>query len=373
MEQFEVEYVVVGAGVVGLSVARALAQLGKDVLLVDQAETIGTGISSRNSEVIHAGIYYPEGSLKARLCLQGKQMLYRYCTENQIPHKRLGKLIVAQNDADLSRLAGIQQHAQRNGVDDICFFDQNQLKAHEPELNAKAALYSPSTGIIDSHAFMQQLQADFEYAGGQCVFNTQLRIVSNKNQGICLESLQDGTRILAKQCINATGLGAVSFCQDVMARAQAYLPKAYFAKGCYFSYQGRVPFQRLIYPIPENGGLGVHLTLDMNRVAKFGPDVDWLPENKELNYDVEIAKRDAFAQAIRRYWPALEETKLCPDYAGIRPKISGPAEPAADFSIRGEREHGVKGLINLLGIESPGLTSALAIAEYVLSMPDFNE
>jgi L-2-hydroxyglutarate oxidase LhgO len=365
LDQFEVECLVVGAGVVGLAVARALAKQGKEVILVEQTEGIGNGISSRNSEVIHAGIYYPKGSLKARLCVEGKELLYQYCSRNHIPHQKLGKLIVAQNGAELLKLDAIQKHAQDNGVLDLSYLSKRKLSEIEPELSSIAALYSPSTGIIDSHAYMLQLQADFENAGGQCIFNTKLKAVKSDGLGLHLESEHDSTRILAKQCINATGLSAVSFCQGLQGFPEAVLPKAYFAKGSYFSYQGKVPFQHLIYPVPVNGGLGVHLTLDMNNAAKFGPDVDWLLEGEAFNYKVDPAKKDAFLSAVKSYWPDINEAKLCADYAGIRPKISGPSDTAADFCIQTETVHGVPGYINLFGIESPGLTASLAIAGMV--------
>ncbi len=365
MDQFEVECLVVGAGVIGLAVARALAHQGKDVVLVEQTDGIGNGISSRNSEVIHAGIYYPKDSLKAQLCVKGKTLLYQYCLENHIPHQKLGKLIVAQTEADILKLQSIRLHAQENGVLDLMFLSQKELSSIEPDLSSVAALFSPSTGIIDSHAFMLQLQADFENVGGQCIFNTKLKALKFDAFGIHVESENDNTKIIAKQCINAAGLNAVSFCQSLQGFSPVILPKAYFAKGNYFSYQGKVPFKHLIYPVPVHGGLGVHLTLDMNKAAKFGPDVEWLADNEPFDYRVDESKKSDFVKAVKTYWPALNESKLCADYSGIRPKISGPSDIAADFCIQGEEVHGIKGFINLLGIESPGLTSALAIAELV--------
>ncbi|MFT6904930.1 MAG: L-2-hydroxyglutarate oxidase LhgO [Oleiphilaceae bacterium] len=367
MEQFDIECLVVGAGVVGLAVARELAKQGKEVVLVEQTKSIGNGISSRNSEVIHAGIYYPKDSLKAKLCVEGKNLLYSYCLQHQIPHQKLGKLIVAQNEAEMLKLESIHKHAIDNGVDDLRYISQQELSLLEPELSSIAALYSPSTGIIDSHAYMLQLQADFENAGGQCIFNTKLKAIDIDEFGIHLESESDGTKILAKQCVNATGLNAISFCQDLKSFAVPILPKAYFAKGSYFSYQGKVPFKHLIYPVPVNGGLGVHLTLDMNNSAKFGPDVEWLLDNEPLNYKVDESKKSGFVKAVKSYWPNLNESRLCADYSGIRPKISGPSETAADFCIQAEEIHGIKGYINLFGIESPGLTASLAIAELVVA------
>lgn len=367
MEQFDVECLVVGAGVIGLAVARALAKQGKEVVLVEQTNSIGNGISSRNSEVIHAGIYYPKDSLKATLCVEGKNLLYRYCLEHQIPHQKLGKLIVAQNEAERLKLESIHKHAIDNDVLDLVVLSKQELTLIEPELSSIAALYSPSTGIIDSHAYMLQLQADFENSGGQCVFNTKLKAIKSDAFGIHLASESDGTKIRAKQCINATGLNAVSFCQKLKGFPTSALPKAHFAKGSYFSYQGKVPFKHLIYPVPVSGGLGVHLTLDINNFAKFGPDVDWLLANEAFDYRVDESKKRNFLDAVKTYWPGVDETRLCADYSGIRPKIAGPSDAAEDFCIQGEDVHGIKGYINLFGIESPGLTASMAIAELVVS------
>lgn len=365
MEQYEVNYVVVGAGVIGLAIARQLALLGKEVLLLEKSSRSGEGISSRNSEVIHAGIYYPKGSLKAELCVQGKAMLYDYCRQYHIPFRQQGKLIVACNQAEQLKLANIQQHAVHNGVIDIQRLSRNELSRLEPELASVEALYSPSTGTLDSHAYMLQLQADFENAGGLCVFNSDIVALKTDSEGIHLHSTPDNTSIVTKYCINACGLDAVSFCRELAGFPVGKLPQAWFAKGSYFSYQGAVPFRHLIYPVPVNGGLGVHLTLDLQGRAKFGPDVEWLSKAARFDFQVDDSKRRDFADAVRSYWPHLDEAKLCPDYAGIRPKISGPDEASADFLIQDERQHGIKGLVNLLGIESPGLTASLAIAERV--------
>lgn len=372
MTQFNVECVVVGAGVVGLAVARALADQGKEVVLVEQERSIGCGISSRNSEVIHAGIYYPKDSLKAALCVEGKALLYQYCSDKHIPYQRLGKLIVAQNEVELSTLEAIKHHAQDNGVLDLSLLSKHAVNKLEPELNAVAALYSPSTGIVDSHAYMQQLQADFEGMGGQCIFNTRLKAIKFDNLGIHLMSDEvdtgsESTVLMAKECVNATGLDAVSFCQNVPGFPVEVLPKAFFAKGSYFSYQGRVPFEHLIYPVPVRGGLGVHLTLDLNNAAKFGPDVEWLSERDGFDYHVDATKSQRFLDAIKQYWPGVDEAKLHADYSGIRPKISGPLDGAADFCIQDESIHGITGYINLFGIESPGLTASLAIAKRVVA------
>ena len=307
------------------------------------------------------------------MCVAGKALLYQYCLEKHIPHQQLGKMLVAQNEVEVLNLETIRQHAQDNGVLDLQFLAQKELHSIEPALSSIAALHSPSTGIIDSHAYMLQLQADFENAGGQCIFNTKLKAIKTDSLGIHLMSESDTTKILAKQCINATGLNAVSFSQNLQGFPLAMLPKAYFAKGSYFSYQGNVPFKHLVYPVPVHGGLGVHLTLDMNHSAKFGPDVEWLSGlkclsgNESFDYQVDESKKIDFIDAIKKYWPTIDEEKLYADYAGIRPKIAAPSDLAADFCIQGEDEHGIRGYINLFGIESPGLTSSLAIAKLVVA------
>ena len=368
MEKIELEYVVIGAGVIGLAIARKLAQLGKEVILLEKNSRSGEGVSSRNSEVIHAGIYYPKGSLKAELCVQGKAMLYDYCRQYHIPFRQTGKLIVARDQSEQVKMASIQQHALNNGVRDIQRLSRQDLARLEPELCSVEALLSPSTGVIDSHAFMLQLQADIENAGGQCIYNSHIVALKADSEGIHLQSSPDNTLIVSKYCINACGLDSVEFCRELAGFPSNKLPEAWFAKGSYFSYQGRVPFEHLIYPVPVNGGLGVHLTLDMQGCAKFGPDVEWLLQGANMDFQVDERKRSAFAAAVQSYWPALDAQKLSPDYAGVRPKISGPHEASADFLIQGEQQHGIKGLVNLLGIESPGLTSSLAIAERVVNL-----
>jgi len=368
MEQFEVECLVVGAGVVGLAVARALAKEGKEVWLIEQESQIGMQTSSRNSEVIHAGIYYPEGSLKARLCVKGKQMLYAYCDQNSIPYRRCGKLIVAKDDSQLTNLKSIQQQAIANGVDDLTFLDKVAIHKLEPELDVVGALFSPSTGILDSHAYMQQLQADFERFGGQAVLNTKLLAIGVNSGGIIFELLGQNAQVKAQCCVNSAGLQAVDLFKGISTFPKKQLPKASFSKGSYFSYSAKTPFSHLIYPVPASGGLGVHLTIDMAGVAKFGPDAEWLENSfisEEFDYSVDPQKASRFAEAISRYWPGVDELKLVADYSGVRSKVSGPNEPAGDFIIQDSNEHGVAGLINLFGIESPGLTSSMAIAEEV--------
>ncbi len=357
-----VECVVVGAGVVGLAVARALALSGHEVLLLEAARAIGTGTSSRNSEVIHAGIYYPQGSLKARLCVAGRRMLYAYCEARGIPHRRCGKLIVATSDAQLPRLQDIAAQAAGNGVNDLVPLTRAQAQALEPALACRGALLSPSTGIIDSHAFMLALQGDFEHAGGLVALNSPLDSVRRTDDGLLLRTL-DGTQLLARQLVNSAGLHAPQLAARIDGLDARVVPPAYFCKGNYFVLAGRNPFSRLIYPVPEAAGLGVHLTLDLGGQARFGPDVQWVDQPDDLAVDP--ARGTAFYAEVRRYWPALPDAALQPDYAGMRAKLQRPGEPAHDFMLQGPADHGVPGLVNLFGIESPGLTSALAIAEHV--------
>lgn len=357
-----VDCVVVGAGVVGLAVARALALSGREVMVLEGQNAIGTCTSARNSEVIHAGIYYPAGSLKARLCVQGKALLYAYCEHNHIAHRACGKLLVATNAAQLAQLDSIRARAAANGVDDLELLSREQARALEPELQCLAALLSPSTGIVDSHGLMLQLQADLENAGGMVALNTQVTHGACTPQGITIHT-GDGTALLARSVVNAAGNHAVALALQLSGLERHHLPTAYYGKGNYFSLAGRNPFSRLIYPVPEAAGLGVHLTLDLGGQAKFGPDVEWVDSPEAL--EVSAARGEAFYAEVRKYWPGLPDGALLPAYAGIRPKISGPTEVAADFCIQGPQTHGVPGLVNLFGIESPGLTSALAIGDEV--------
>jgi len=372
METFEVETLVIGAGVVGLAVARELAMHGREVLLVEQESGIGMQTSSRNSEVIHAGIYYPLGSLKAQLCVRGRQLLYDYCEKNKVPFRRCGKLIVSNSQSQEMSLERIRQHALGNGVVDLIRLDQDEVQRMEPSLRATSALYSPSTGVVDSHVLMLQLQADIEAYGGQCVFNTKLSVKKADSHAIEFTMNNESAIISARQCVNAAGLSAIDLLDGVDNFPSVCLPDAFFAKGSYFSYSGKVPFSHLIYPVPEHGGLGVHLTLDMAGAAKFGPDVEWMPSNPFVpsDYQVDAAKKHKFEQSVRQYWPGVDGMKLEPAYSGIRPKISGPNDASGDFIIQCSMQHGIKGLINLFGIESPGLTSSLAIAEKVSSLLD---
>ncbi len=362
-----IECVVIGAGVVGLAVARALAVRGREVLVLEAANCIGSGTSSRNSEVIHAGIYYPHGSLKARLCVQGRALLYDYCAARGVGYRRCGKLIVATTLPQVAQLQQIADKALANGVGELCCLSQIQAQALEPQLRCEAALLSPDTGIVDSHALMLALLGDLENAGGILALNSPLALMEQALTAIELKT-SDGTRLRARRVVNAAGLQAVALAGRCHGLAARHVPKAYFAKGNYFSLSGRAPFSRLVYPVPEPGGLGVHLTLDLGGQAKFGPDVQWVDSPDDLQVDA--TRGEAFYAEVRKYWPGLADGALQPGYAGIRPKISGPHEAAADFVIQGPASHGVPGLVNLFGIESPGLTAALAIGQYVAELLD---
>ena len=363
MEQ--VDCVVVGAGVVGLAVARALALAGREVLVLEACSAVGTQTSSRNSEVIHAGMYYAPGSLKAQLCVRGNRLLYDYCAQRDVAHRRCGKFIVAANADQLARLETIQARALANGVTDLVLLDRDQAIAVEPALHCVGALHSPSTGIVDSHGLMLALLADIEHAGGVLALNSPLALAECAKGAIELVAV-DGTRLGAKSVVNAAGLQAPALAVRFAGLDQCHVPTAYFAKGNYFTLAGRSPFSHLIYPVPEAAGLGVHLTLDLGGQARFGPDVQWVDSPDDTR--VEPTRGDAFYAEVRKYWPALPDGALQPAYAGIRPKISGPGEPARDFCIQGPCDHGVAGLVNLFGIESPGLTSCLAIAEVVCDL-----
>ncbi len=358
-----VDCVVVGAGVVGLAIARALARSGRGVLVLEAEETIGTGISSRSSEVIHAGLYYRQGSAKARLCLEGRQLLYEYCAQHGVEHRRCGKLIVATDDAQRPRLRQIESAAHANGVTDLRWLEAAEARELEPALSCVAALYSPSTGIVDSHGLMLSLQGEIEQAGGSVVCRAPL-IGGRAERGMIFVeagAANESVSLAVSTVINCAGLGAQEVARRLGVPLQL-IPPLHYAKGSYFSFQGTSPFARLIYPVPEPGGLGVHLTLDLAGRARFGPDVEWV---EQPDFVVDPLRSARFYEAIRRYWAALPDSCLQPAYAGIRPKITGPGEPAADFVMQGPRQHGIPRLINLYGIESPGLTASLAIARAV--------
>ena len=354
----------VGAGVVGLAVARALARQGREVLVLEAAAGIGTGTSSRSSEVIHAGIYYATGSLKAQLCVRGRELLYAFCDRHGVEHRRTGKLIVATSAEQVPALESARAQAQTNGVLDLQWLDAAQARTLEPALACKAALLSPSTGIVDSHGLMLALQGDLERHHGVLVTNTALAHVHQAQAALLLVA-SDGTEVETRMLVNAAGLSAPLLARHIERLAAAHIPTPSYAKGSYFSLRGRAPFTRLIYPVPEAAGLGVHLTLDLGGQARFGPDVEWVDGPDALAVDPR--RGDAFYAEIRKYWPALPDGSLSPAYAGIRPKIAFGAHACTDFVIQGPQVHGVPGLINLFGIESPGLTSALAIGEHVAS------
>ena len=356
----EVECVVVGAGVVGLAVARALALAGREVVILEAEDAIGTHTSSRNSEVIHAGIYYPQGSLKARACVEGRRLLYAYCEAHGVPFRRCGKLIVATSDAQHQELLSILAKAHANGVTDVVEIPATEAMRLEPALHCVAALHSPSTGIIDSHALMLAYLGDAEDAGAMLALRSPLSRVLASASGFEIRSGE--TRIRSRFLVNSAGIRAPSVAGLIEGFPHERIPPEFYAKGNYYSLIGRPPFSRLVYPVPEPGGLGVHVTLDLAGQARFGPDVEWI---ERPDYTVDPRRAERFYAAIRRYWPALADGALAPGYAGIRPKISGPKETAADFLIQGPAEHGVPGLVNLFGIESPGLTASLALADHV--------
>jgi L-2-hydroxyglutarate oxidase LhgO len=360
----DIETLVIGAGVIGLAVARALAMSGREVMVLEQHDLIGSETSARNSEVIHAGIYYPPGSLKAKLCLPGKHQLYDFCAENGVAHERIGKLIVAANEAQLPELERLHKQALDTGLDDLVFFDRKKLQEVEPALDCIGALWSPSTGIIDTHGFMLALQGGLEACGGQVVLNSNVRQIEPCAGGyrIKVDTGEGGTYALTcRELIVSAGHGAPGLMKDI---AGANAPKADLAKGNYFKLQGKAPFSTLVYPVPEPGGSGVHITMDLQHQARFGPDVEWV---EKIDYEVDPTRGDKFYAAIRSYWPDLPDNSLIPDYCGFRPKIVGPGEPAGDFRIDGPEAHGLEGLVALYGIESPGLTSSLAIADEVVA------
>jgi len=357
----EVEAVVVGAGVIGLAVARALALAGREVIVLEKAYTIGFETSSRNSEVIHGGLYYPKGSLKATACVEGRQRLYAYCEEHGVPHARLGKLIVATSEDEIPGVEKIEAAAKGNGVDNLEWLSVAEARRMEPELNCVAALLSPSTGIIDSHALMLAYQGDAEAAGAFVVFRAPVLSGVVRGDGFELSVGGDEpTQIRCRHLVNAAGLFAPILAKAIDGIPLDTIPPAYFCRGCYFTLSGKTPFRRLIYPVPVPGGLGVHITLDLAGQARFGPDVEWIGD---VDYSVDPRRCDSFYAAVRRYWPGLKDGALQPGYAGIRPKISGPNEPAADFVVQGPAQHGVPGLVNMYGIESPGLTASLPLAD----------
>lgn len=363
-----IDVAVIGAGVVGLACARALARRGHETVILERHAAFGTETSARNSEVIHAGLYYPPGSLKARLCVTGKHALYDFCQSHGISYRQCGKLVVATASEQEAKLAVLQRQGEANGVDDLKLLSAAEARAMEPALNCTAALLSPSTGIIDSHGLMLALLGDAEHAGAALALCSPVRSGQIEQDGIVLETGgETATRFKARIVINAGGLAAQQIAGTFAGFPTQHVPPSYFAKGNYYSLGGRPPFSRLIYPLPEPGGLGVHLTLDLGGQARFGPDVEWI-DNPE--YSVDLARAEKFYAEVRRYWPGLQDGALAPAFAGIRPKITAPGAAAADFLIQGPPQHGIPGLVNLFGIESPGLTSCLAIADHVTALVD---
>lgn len=363
----QVEAVVIGAGVVGLAVARSLARAGHEVVVLEALDLIGSVTSARNSEVIHAGLYYPPGSLKARLCVEGRDALYAYCEARGVAHRRSGKLVVATQPAQADDLHKLLAQARANGVDDAVLLDGAQARALEPALQAVAALHSPSTGIVDSHGLMLALQGEAEDHGAMLAFESPVRSGVVRGDGIELEvGGAQPMRLKARIVVNSAGLRAPAVAARIEGLDPRHVPTAHLCKGSYFSLAGRAPFSRLIYPVPEAAGLGVHLTLDLGGQARFGPDTEWLPDDAPIDYRVDPRRADGFYAEIRRYWPALPDGALQPAYSGVRPKIQAAGEPARDFELQGPAVHGVPGLVNLFGIESPGLTASIAIGDEVL-------
>jgi len=359
----EIDCVVIGAGVIGLAVARALALRGREVVLLEATREIGSATSSRNSEVIHAGIYYPRGSLKAQLCVTGRDRLYAFCASHGVPHRRLGKLIVATADAQRAELEALAARAAANGVTDLLPLERDGIAKREPAVSAVAGLFSPSTGIIDSHGYMLALRGDAEAAGAMIAFDSPVLGGETKPAGILLRvGGGAATELLCRHLVNAAGLGAQAVAHAIEGLDATLVPPLHYAKGNYFVLAGRTPFRHLIYPVPEPAGLGIHVTLDMTGAARFGPDVQWIDR---IDYAVDPGRAGSFYAAIRRYWPGLPDGALLPGYAGIRPKLQPPGGAAEDFMIQGPAAHGVPGLVNLYGIESPGLTASLALADLV--------
>jgi len=367
----DIDCLVIGAGVIGLACAAQMARAGSSVMLVEQERRIGEHTSSRNSEVIHAGIYYSPGSLKARLCVEGRELLYSWCKNHGVEHRRIGKLLVAVTEAEIPALEAIQTNARNSSVDSLEVISQARLRELEPAVAGVAALLSPQTGIIDSHAYMESLLAEAQRYGADLVFDTRVDHLARTEHGWRVEGTSCGERfcIYTRYAINAAGLFASQVAEKVEGLDTACVPPTYWCQGRYFGYAGRAPFKHLVYPMPEanTAGLGIHATLDLGAQVRFGPDVAWI---NSLDYRVDDSLRDSFARAIFRYFPSLNTARLTACYSGIRPKLSAPGHPAADFSIQGPQVNGLPGLVNLFGIESPGLTASLAIAQHVSQLLD---
>lgn len=364
----KLDVVIVGAGLVGLAIGRSFALLGHEVVLLEAESDIGTHTSSRNSEVIHAGIYYPEGSLKAKLCVKGREMLYDYCERRRIPFKRIGKLIVAADDNEQEKLLAIRAQAEKNGVRDLRLIEKAEINRLEPAIEGHLALFSPSTGIIDSHSLMIALQAEIESHNGVVLPHSRLISAKVTRNGFRLKMQDSDDEFECKNLINAGGLFAESVARSIDGLNPRHVRSVRYAKGHYFSYGNKSPFRHLVYPLPTDGGLGVHATNDLSGALRFGPDVAWIDT---INYDFDPSRQERFAESIRHYFPSLDSSKLAPGYTGIRPKLSGPGELPQDFVIQGTASHGINGLVNLFGIESPGLTASLAIGEFVAELVKF--
>jgi len=365
-----IQTIVIGAGIIGLATARALASSGREVIVLESEEGIGTITSSRNSEVIHAGIYYSKNSLKAKLCVSGNKSIYKYCTQNGVPFKRIGKLIVATNEHQIPLLAEIMKKAKNNGVKELEFLSKKKTKSLDPNLKVKGAIFSPSTGIVDSHSLMLTIQGDAENSGAIIAFRNPVEKISLLGDKFLTRiGGFNPMTITSNEIINCGGLNAIQIASSMIGLIKKFIPPRpdKFAKGNYFSFFGECPFKHLIYPIPVNGGLGIHSTIDLGGQTKFGPDIEWIDT---LNYEVDPRCSKKFYNSIRQYWPELPDNSLQPSYSGIRPKIGNLSSDKyeSDFIIQGEDEHGIKGLVNLFGIESPGLTSSLTIADYVLKI-----
>jgi L-2-hydroxyglutarate oxidase LhgO len=363
----EVDCVVIGAGVVGIAVARALAQAKREVVVIEAADAIGTGISGRNSEVIHAGLYYPKNSQKAQLCVRGRRLLYQLCQEAGVPHRETGKLVVATTQEELPVLHDLHARGIANGVSKIEFLNSLEARSLEPALHCVSALYVPVTGIVNVKALMTAMVAQAEAAGATFLLHTPFRSGRATGPHFELECGlgTDATKIRSRVLVNAAGLNAQSVAGRITRMQAALIPPLHLNKGVYFSIAGTAPFQRLVYPVPRQDGLGIHFTIDMAGQGRFGPDDEWVDT---IDYSVDPRRAEDFYEAIRRYYPDLKQGALQPAFAGIRPKIQAPGGPPADFAIQGRAQHGIRGLVNLFGIESPGLTAALAIAGEVVTL-----
>jgi L-2-hydroxyglutarate oxidase LhgO len=363
----DIDCAVIGAGVVGLAIAHACAKSGRSTVLIEQHPNFGSETSSRNSSVIHSGIYYPPDSLKSHTCIKGRQLIYEFCTQYAVPYRQCGKLIVATHANEESRLEQLFNNALQVGLTDLQPLDKSQAQQREPELSVTAALWVPSTGIVDSHAFMTALLGDFEQHTGIYAPRTQVSQIRQIKQGFEIHLTNETTPLLTRHVINSAGLHATQLASRIEGLDATHIPQMHLAKGHYFDYNGKSPFKHLIYPVPVDGGLGVHVTLDLAGRMKFGPDVEWV---KEIHYETSAERATSFYPSIRRYWPTLPDNSLQPAYTGMRPKLSGPGEAVADFYIQDANTHQVPGLICLYGIESPGLTASLALAEEVVSLLD---